>query len=168
MTILALILAVGPWIDIHAELNLPIPICVPELVGVNGSRPLTYPEDHPLVFHFADEPVRLFVQSSCRADRWLCVTWRVQCDSDCVWAAGGRTVGKNETRVDDSMLFTAPLRCWSRVEQVVCRVEYHPSALGDMDGNCESDFADVQLLAVSRAWNRLRIFAYLQNEWGGP
>lgn len=164
--ILSLLLLLAPYTDIHAKLDLPIPMCVPELFGVNGNRPLTYPEDHPLVFHFADEPVRLIVASSCRGERWICLYWNVQCDSECVWATGGRTARKDEVG-EDAILFAAPLRCWGMTDQVTCRIAYWPSSLGDMDGDCETTPLDFQILVRAKNWNRLRVFADVQNEWSG-
>ena len=186
---LSLLLLLAPFVDIRVELQLPIPMCVPEIVGVDG-RPLTFPENHPLVFHFADEPVRIVIASSCHAPRWICLGYQIFCNSACVYAAGSPparqgeviftapdfcdsfcvfTVGGRTARIDeigeDEIVFTVPERCWSHVGQVTCRIEYRASSMADMTGDCRTTAWDARRLIEGEWRNRLEIWRYLQNEW---
>lgn len=190
--LLALLIAISPYVDLSVRLDLPIPVCEPTLVGVDG-KPLAYPPASPLVFNFGETPVRVVIASTCQYPRWICLNYQIFCDSDCVYADVGRDAPKDETDEDrlpsaffcetfctfgavgrtsrfdevgeDAITFSVPKRCWSQVKQVTCRIEYHASSMADITGDCRTTAWDARRLIESKARNRLRIWAYLQNEW---
>ena len=163
LPLLAMLLLPTPYVDLSVRIDLPIPICVPELIGMNGTMPLTFPLA-PLVIHEGDEPARIIIASTCRTPRWICLDWSVTCNSPCVTALGGRTATKSEIG-EDAILLSVPEHCWMVVAEVVCRVEYHASAMGDLDANCLTTPNDVRILAGLKNRNRLEVFQHIQNEW---
>lgn len=192
MMLIALLASIAPYVDLSVRIDLPIPVCEPTLVGVDG-KALPYPEGNPLVFHFADKPVRIVIASTCQQPRWICLDYQIFCDSACVYAEVGRDAPKDETNEDsfpsaffcqtfctfgsvgrtsrfdelgeDEIVFSIPKRCWSQVKQVTCRIEYHASSMADMTGDCKTTAWDARRLIEGEWRNRLEIWALLQNEW---
>lgn len=172
--LIALLVAIAPYVDLAVRLDLPIPECIPELIGVNEKTP-PYSHLDPLIFYFADSaariivaPMRIKVESTCREPRWICLDYSVTCDNECVWGSSGRTKQRGETG-DDEIILTAPMRCWDVTEPIVCRFEWHPSSLADMDGDCATTENDANMIRASRAPNRLRVWGELMKEWSvGP
>lgn len=162
---IALLLVLGQTLDVPIEVRLPIPVCAPEVVGVNGMPP-TSPEWSPLVLYRPGESVRFVVASTCHYPRWICLNYTVDCTANCVQYFGPyRTPGKEEWPIDISGVLVASADCWEAAGPYRCFITYYATSLGDMNGDCKTDSVDVRLIGQSQAWNRLQIFALIQNDW---
>lgn len=162
---LSLLLLLAPFVDIRAELNLPIPMCEPVLLI-----------DPPVTTFTFWEPTAeewFYVRSSCSTVRP--VRWEIKCDNSCldVFPTQGITPYAMTQKFDDYSLTTRwdsrsiHIRptdlCAVGFQLVKCQVTWTPCPQADMDRSCYLDRADIAALSASPARNRLEVFAHLQN-----
>ncbi len=168
LVFLVILASVGEPVRITVDLQLPIPECEPELL-VWGET--SWPTDKTIIIRKADYPggVVIPTESSCRLSRWLCVTWKVACDKKWINIWGIRHTAPKDSTYEETrrhfIFIEAGSYYWFETDPIHCTIESHPTALGDLDGDCWTTPADVAILAKLKAWNRLKVFQAIQNEW---
>lgn len=174
--ILFLALLFAQTVNVPVTARMPLELCEPTLTVTHHSA--TRPRVEALTFWNSHDAVPVWVESSCRR----AIRWELRCASVGIevspssgitpvrtWWCPDNTDPRNCGWIGSPTLVSfRPTRNYfshdGSVTPVTCVFEWTACPQADLDGDCVADAHDAKWLAESEAWNRLEVWAWLQNE----